>query len=61
MSLLYIFKPQKDRVLRPIAGILLKVGVTPNMVTAAGLLASAAAGLRSSRDDDQRRAGQFSQ
>lgn len=45
MSMLYAFKPQKDRALHSISRILLKSGVTPNMVTAAGLFMSAIAGL----------------
>jgi phosphatidylglycerophosphate synthase len=45
MSMLYASKPMKDRVLRPVARVLLAAGVTPNMVTAFGLLLSAAAGL----------------
>ncbi len=45
MSMLYAFKPQKDRALRSIARVLLAVGITPNMVTAAGLLMSVVAGL----------------
>ncbi len=45
MSMLYAFKPQKDRALRLISKVLLAAGVTPNMVTAAGLLMSIAAGV----------------
>lgn len=45
MSTLYAFKPQKDRALSSACHILLKMGVTPNMVTAAGLLLSVVAGL----------------
>jgi CDP-diacylglycerol---glycerol-3-phosphate 3-phosphatidyltransferase len=45
MSMLYTFKPQKDRVLQSVSCTLLAVGVTPNMVTAAGLLMSVIAGL----------------
>ncbi len=45
MSMLYVFKPYKDHILRPISGALRSAGVTPNMVTAAGLLLSATAGL----------------
>jgi CDP-diacylglycerol---glycerol-3-phosphate 3-phosphatidyltransferase len=45
MSWLYAFKPQKDRTLRTISLTLLAAGVTPNMVTAAGLLLSVIAGL----------------
>lgn len=44
VSLLYAFKPMKDRVLRPMARVLLSAGVTPNMITACGLLFSVAAG-----------------
>ena len=45
MSMLYAFKPQKDRALHSVSRILRKAGVTPNMVTAAGLLMSVIAGL----------------
>ncbi|MGA9138642.1 MAG: CDP-alcohol phosphatidyltransferase family protein [Methanocella sp.] len=45
MSVLYAFKPQKDRALRSISRVLLAAGMTPNMVTAAGLLMSIAAGV----------------
>ncbi len=45
MSMLYTFKPMKDRVLQPVSRLLLAAGVTPNMVTACGLLLSAAAGV----------------
>ena len=45
MSMLYAFKPMKDRVLQPLSRLLLAAGVTPNMVTACGLLLSAAAGV----------------
>jgi CDP-diacylglycerol---glycerol-3-phosphate 3-phosphatidyltransferase len=45
MSMLYVFKPTKDRVLRPVVGVLLAAGVTPNIVTACGLLLSAVAGV----------------
>jgi phosphatidylglycerophosphate synthase len=45
MSWLYTFKPQKDRALYSASRILLAAGVTPNMVTAAGLLLSVIAGL----------------
>ncbi len=45
MSMLYTFKPQKDRTLQSVSRILLAMGVTPNMVTAAGLLVSVIAGL----------------
>ena len=45
MSMLYTFKPMKDRVLQPVSRLLLAIGVTPNMVTACGLLLSAAAGV----------------
>ena len=44
MSMLYVFKPQKDRALHSASRILRKAGVTPNMVTAAGLLMSVIAG-----------------
>lgn len=45
MSWLYTFKPQKDRALYSASHILLAAGVTPNMVTAAGLLLSVIGGL----------------
>lgn len=45
MSMLYTFKPQKDRALHSISRILLMAGLTPNMVTVAGLLVSMIAGL----------------
>ncbi len=45
MSWLYAFKPQKDRTLYSASRLLLAAGVTPNMVTAAGLLMSVIAGL----------------
>ncbi len=45
MSWLYTFKPHKDRVLQSVSCTLLALGVTPNMVTAAGLLMAAIAGL----------------
>lgn len=44
MSMLYAFKPQKDRLLHSLSGALLAAGITPNMVTGAGLLISALAG-----------------
>lgn len=44
MSWLYAFKPHKDRALYSASHILLAMGVTPNMVTAAGLLMSVIAG-----------------
>jgi phosphatidylglycerophosphate synthase len=45
MSWLYVLKPQKDRALYSASHILQAIGVTPNMVTAAGLLMSIFAGL----------------
>jgi CDP-diacylglycerol---glycerol-3-phosphate 3-phosphatidyltransferase len=45
MSMLYTFKPMKDSVLQPLSRLLLAAGITPNMVTAGGLILSAAAGL----------------
>ncbi len=45
MSWLYVFKPQKDRALHSASHILLSIGMTPNMITAAGLLMSVVAGL----------------
>ncbi len=43
--MLYAFKPQKDRALGSVARALLAAGITPNMVTASGLLICAVAGL----------------
>ena len=51
MSLLYRFKPAKDRVLRPVSRALSSAGVTPNVVTATGLLVSVAAGLITASGD----------
>lgn len=45
MSMLYLYKPQKDRALRSISGALLAAGITPNMVTFSGLFMSVIAGL----------------
>jgi len=45
MSILYAYKPLKDRALFPACHILLALGVTPNMVTVAGLIMSLIAGL----------------
>jgi CDP-diacylglycerol--glycerol-3-phosphate 3-phosphatidyltransferase len=45
MSMLYALKPQKDRLLCRFSSALLTMGVTPNMVTTAGLLMSVIAGL----------------
>ena len=45
MSMLYAYKPQKDRALRSVSQALLAMGITPNMVTACGLLLSAMAGV----------------
>ena len=45
MSLFYAYKPEKDRILHSVSQILLKAGLTPNMVTAAGLLMCTIAGL----------------
>lgn len=45
MSMLYALKPQKDLLLRTFSRSLLTMGMTPNMVTAAGLLLSVIAGL----------------
>ncbi len=45
MSWLYRFKPLKDKALQPACRVLRAAGVTPNMVTAAGLALSAGAGL----------------
>jgi phosphatidylglycerophosphate synthase len=43
--MLYAYKPLKDRALRSISRRLEAIGVTPNMVTASGLLLSATAGV----------------
>lgn len=43
--MLYAYKPHKDRALRSISVALLSAGITPNMVTAAGLLMSIISGL----------------
>ncbi|OPY28674.1 MAG: Bifunctional IPC transferase and DIPP synthase [Methanocella sp. PtaU1.Bin125] len=45
MSMLYALKPRKDRALGPASHVLRAAGVTPNMVTAAGLLLSVIGGL----------------
>ncbi len=45
MSMLYAYKPLKDSILCPACRALRYAGVTPNMVTAAGVVLSAAAGL----------------
>ena len=45
MSMLYVYKLQKDQALRSISGALLAAGITPNMVTFFGLLVSVIAGL----------------
>jgi phosphatidylglycerophosphate synthase len=45
MSMLYALKPQKDLFLCKFSSALLAAGVTPNMVTMAGLLVSVTAGL----------------
>jgi phosphatidylglycerophosphate synthase len=45
MSMLYALKPQKDLLLRRFSSTLLAMGMTPNMVTMAGLLMSVIAGL----------------
>jgi CDP-diacylglycerol---glycerol-3-phosphate 3-phosphatidyltransferase len=44
MSWLYTFKPKKDRMLQRISRSLRSVGVTPNMVTTAGLSMAVVAG-----------------
>ena len=44
MSMLYAYKPLKDEILRSASCRLQAAGVTPNMVTAAGLLLSVCAG-----------------
>ncbi|MCD1295530.1 CDP-alcohol phosphatidyltransferase [Methanocella sp. CWC-04] len=44
MSMLYAYKPQKDRFLLSISRALFAAGVTPNMITASGLLISGIAG-----------------
>lgn len=45
MSLLYRLKPRKDRALLPVCRALSSAGITPGMVTTAGLLFSVIAGL----------------
>ncbi|MGA9139229.1 MAG: CDP-alcohol phosphatidyltransferase family protein, partial [Methanocella sp.] len=45
MSMLYALKPQKDRTLQSVSHVLMALGVTPNMVTAAGLSMSVIAAL----------------
>ncbi len=45
MSLFYAYKPEKDRILHSVSQILLKAGLTPNMVTVAGLFICTIAGL----------------
>lgn len=45
MSFLYALKPEKDRLMCPFCRALGSAGVTPNMVTAAGLLLSIGAGI----------------
>lgn len=45
MSWLYLLKPYKDLALQPVSSILHQGGVTPNMLTAAGLALSVFAGL----------------
>lgn len=45
MSMLYAYKPQKDRALRSVSRALMSMGITPNMVTVSGFLLSAAAGV----------------
>lgn len=40
MSLIYRYKPEKDRVILPLVSALAKAGVTPNLVTVAGLIIS---------------------
>jgi CDP-diacylglycerol---glycerol-3-phosphate 3-phosphatidyltransferase len=45
MSLLYVLRPEKDRALTPVSLALSSSGITPNIVTATGLLVSVAAGL----------------
>lgn len=45
MSMLYVLKPHKDHILRPLSMVFLAAGISPNMVTAFGLIMSAAAGM----------------
>lgn len=45
MSLIYRYKPDKDRAILPLASILVTAGITPNMVTVAGLTTSIIAGV----------------
>ena len=45
MSMLYVLKPRKDLILRSVSGTLQAAGITPNMVTAAGLAICVIAGM----------------
>lgn len=45
MSLLYVYKPKKDSLLHSASCAILSAGITPNMVTAAGLALAVVAGL----------------
>jgi 2-deoxy-D-gluconate 3-dehydrogenase len=45
MSLLYFFKNRKDQFLHPVTKALLAAGITPNMVSAAGLFVCSTAGI----------------
>jgi phosphatidylglycerophosphate synthase len=44
MSLIYRYKPDKDRAMLPLTSVLVKAGVTPNLVTVSGLIISLIAG-----------------
>jgi phosphatidylglycerophosphate synthase len=45
MSLIYRYKPDKDRAILPLASILIAAGITPNLVTITGLIISMIAGV----------------
>lgn len=45
MSFLYAYKPLKDRMLCPLSRALVAAGLTPNVITALGLLICTAAGI----------------
>lgn len=45
MSLIYRYKPEKDRAILPLTSVLAQAGVTPNMVTVSGLIISLIAGV----------------
>ena len=45
MSLIYRYKPEKDRTILPLTSLLAEAGVTPNLVTVSGLIISLIAGV----------------